>query len=724
MPQIRWHIIPLICTVISVLLIWAAAFITSPVIGRMQWLLYVSGILSLSALFLFRRKISAAEQELEQQKQLFRQEKENFEKIRKEWEQESEKRLVLIQKKEVAISQKLMTFHEWMEFPSGIEEESADREIHTGDFTKQDQAVLELLKERTDRLFDKIRSNRYQESGRFQKDLLMTDIYDLITSVARIYHPESQNPLLETSVEQLLRSTNRIALQVLVMLEQLPLDIKTYNLKKIYETVQAGVKAYGIYKSIDPYWTYFRPVYYLGRFALGSNPVTLGVTWALGELAKGGSKMISSHLAKRYVLNLLCEMVFIIGNEAAGVFGGDFRHREINWIYGAELTELLRCFSVSRESLGGGLNEIGQIRLRNEYDRIFLYRCLASRKSASPDRFAARNFLCAGDCQIIARRLERFSEKFVRAKANDLEEWKKKAEERLGCRMLLESKKSADRPAAEKAEESIISLAGFIMEVKGPNPDELPVLLSQTRMITLLSEENRRRIVQKLGNEPPMIFDYPDIEPSDKILADYFHDLIEISVKVYPHALRGDEMIREAARYFRHSDPKSLKKEMDKMTSDCLAEKLIPESPEKKIAPRAAFGLLSCLEEDESPCFVYKNIKISTSGNPEDMQPGLKDAELWLMGTSYRLVLAAVPEKEEQVTVFPLWEAGRTDAHKALTERIENRLTDDCRLTGGKWLENGENRQTSHPEIIVSGNAISTYKNYFRLLEDFCRKAV
>jgi len=728
MIRIRWHIIPLICIILSTLLVWTSAFAASADLGGLQWLLYLSGLLSLSGLFLFRRKMSAAEVELEQQKKSLHEEKENFEKIRKVWEQESEKRLVLIQKKEAAISQKLMTFHEWMEFPSGIADESAETEIPGGEFLKQDQAVLELLKERTDRLFDKIKNNRYQESGRFQKELMMGDLSDLITSVARIYHPESQNPLLETSVEQLLRSANRIALQILVVLEQLPLDIKTYNMKKIYETVQAGVKAYGLYKSIDPYWTYFRPVYYLGRFAMGSNPITLGVTWALGELAKGGGKMLSSHLANRYALKLLYEMVFIIGTEAAGVFGGNFRHREVNWIYGAELSELISRFPLSREALATGLNEIGQLRLRNEYDRIFFYRCLAARKSASPDRFPARNFLSAGDCQIIARRLERFYKKFLCAKAGEAEEWKKKAGERLGCLLLVESEKAADRPAAQKAEDALISLAGFVMEVKGTHPDELPAILSLTRMITVPDEENRRRIVQKLSQEPPMIFDYPDMEPSDRMIADYFRDLTEISVKVYPYGLRGEDMITEAAQYFRYSDPKSLKKERDKMTVEFLAEKLIPESPEKKIPPRAAFGLLSCLEPEESPCFVYKNIKIILSGKsgnmPDSLKENLKDAQIWLMGTSVRLVLIAVPEKEEPERPFvPLWEADRTEESKAQTQRIENRLTDDCRLVRGKWTENGIS-SVSRPEIIVSGNAITTYKNYFRPLEAFCGQAV
>jgi hypothetical protein len=724
MNKSRWHIFPVTCLLISVLLICLTAFYVSPLPGNLQWIFYASGMLSLSALFIFRRELHTAESELEKKKtalekdrQVFSEEKEELVRERKKFAQEIEQKSLDIRKKEKLLSQKLMTFHEWAEFPSAPASENTSPEISPEEshreFQQLDQAVVKLIRERTDLVFEKIRQNNYQENGHFRKEGLVEDISDLIRDVARIYHPESENPLLETSVEQLLRSLNRIALQLLVLLEQLPLDLKNYNLKKISETVQTGVKAYGMYKSIDPYWNYFRPVYYLGRFALGSNPVTLGVSWALAELAKGGSKMLASHLAGRYALRLLYEMISIIGNESAGIFGGDFRHREPNWIYAAELTELLRHFPVSQESLAGSLNEIGKLQLRSEYDRIFLYRCIANHKSAAPDRYEAVRFLSSGDRQSIALRLESFSKKYLPDAQTETEKWKPDAETRLCCKIRTESN-SQEKNTEEKAMDALRSLAGFFMEIKGAKPEDLPELLIPASMISRLDEKKRREIIKELSEEPPMIFDFPDMEAGDPLLADYFRDIMEAGARTRPYALRGDGIVQEAARYFHYSSSRSVRKEMDAMTVNLLAEKLSEASPEKKFSPPAALALLSCTEEGEEPVFIYKNLRMETPGSREENIPFPKDAQLYLMGTSRRFLIITFSEKTAEIPPHILWEGKKNDVR---TERMENRFTDDCRITGGRWMQEEKSSADSLPSFIVSGAAMLSYQKYFRALE-------
>ena len=79
---------------------------------------------------------------------------------------------------------------------------------------------------------------------------------------------------------------------------------------------------------------------------------------------------------------MLHDMVRVIGYEVASIYGGDVRHRDANWIYGVELAELVSRFPLSRDSLSSALKEVGSVQLLNEYDRIFLYRCLAAHRSA------------------------------------------------------------------------------------------------------------------------------------------------------------------------------------------------------------------------------------------------------------------------------------------------------------------------------------------------------
>lgn len=438
----RWHLLPILMVAAGVVVVWAAVYAGGAAPGRLQWVLYAGGLVALAGAFLFRRELSTEEirlleqrREIDENRARLQEEEARLGEARKAVEAELTRRTRLIEQREADLFQKLMTFHEWMEFPEGLG--AGEAPADSGRFEK-DQAVMALIRQRTEQLFEDIKNRVYQKDGRFEKGRLLMDMLALMESVARIYQPGSENPLLETNVELLLRAANRIALQMLVVLEQLPLDIKSYSFRNIYESVQTGIKIYGVYKAANPYWNFLRPVYYLGRYGLGANPVTLGVAWALGEMAKTGARKLSSHLANRYALNLLHDMVFIVGSEAAGIYGGDFRHRESNWVFGAELTDLMRRFPITQEMLLHGLNEIGRLRLRSEYDRIFFYRCLAARKSADPGRVDARRFLAEPERTAIARRLAAFFNRHIPHDAfRKTRLWKADAEARLGVVIII-----------------------------------------------------------------------------------------------------------------------------------------------------------------------------------------------------------------------------------------------------------------------------------------------
>jgi len=440
--RIRWYHLPIALVSVGVLVVCGAAYVSAGVLGKLQWVFYSGGAVCLVGVFLFRRALSVEElhhidrlQDLETKMARLKEEKAGLEKARKAMTAEIARRSQVIRQRESDLFQKLMTFHEWMEFPEGL---AVDEPSVLPERLAQDQAVMDLIRRRTEQLFEDIKNKTYQQNGRFEKGRLTMDMMNLMESVARIYQPDSENPLFETNVELLLRAANRIALQMLVALEQLPLDIKSYSIRNIYDSVQTGIKVYGAYKAANPYWNFLRPVYYLGRFGLGGNPVALGVTWALGELAKTGAKKLSSHLADRYALSLLYDMVFIVGSEAAGIFGGDFRYREGNWIFGAELTDLVRRFPLSENTLVQALAEIGRLRLRSEYDRIFFYRCLAARKSADPKRVDARACLSETERTAIGERLTTFYSRHVPpASPRKVKRWKSEVASRLGIDLDL-----------------------------------------------------------------------------------------------------------------------------------------------------------------------------------------------------------------------------------------------------------------------------------------------
>jgi len=710
-----WKISSIILISISICLVIITACITSNNHGNLQWILYGACFLLISALFCLKKESEISESSIEAEQ--------NEIEAREKTLKDSEKRL---QKRENEFTQKLIKYYEWLEFP--VEKESEEREAEEIELFK-DQKVLEFLERRTEALFEKIKSNHYYEAGIIQDHLIFQDLKDLIESVAKIYKPDSENPLLETSIEKLLRSINRISLQLLILLEQLPLDLKGYNIKSMYENIRAGVRAYELYKSAKPYIPLIRPVYYLGRFVLGTNPVAIGAGWAFGEIFTRGTQKLSNHLVNQYALNLLHDMVFIIGNEAAEIFGGDYRHREICWIYGSELTDLICRFPLSQEMLLNALNEISNLRLRSEYDRIFLYRCLASHKSASPERFEACTCLSPADRQSIASRLEAFIKNYMSANPKDLLKWKEDTENRLGVKIQLdmvnfifEDEKKKEHKIKNKRAEAIRSLAGFLLDLKQKQTEDLTAILEGTTLLKNTETNQREEILRDIQDIPPMIFDYPDLEPSDKLLDDYLKDLIRLSVRIFPHDGAGDMAIDGAAHYFRKK-PDSLQKEADQMYVDFLAENILPESPEKRIKPHIAREILAYMNPEEYPLFLYTDISVEDEFSNKLRLPLKKD--LWLIGTNQQnLILSGIcssKKNETDESSIIMWKGGKTGDNPISVERIKKKFNDDRRLKGGLWLWEPAKELKNPPVLILSGQTMNRYETYFHvLMSRFC----
>ncbi len=694
-------------------MLWTA-YAAAEILGNRRWVLYGGGILILAGAGVLSWSRRCRTQEIEARRTGLGR-----------METALQERAERIGRRQRELARQLMQLHEWTEFPGGdlIRPASDDHLPVAEDLGEKDRAVAALLEKRTEILFEKIKNNAYQTGGVFQKERLVEDLIGLVEDVARIYNPGSKRPLLETSVERLLRAANRISLQLLLLLEGLPLDIKSYNLQTTYETIRKGIRAYGVYKSAEPYLSYARPFYYMGRYALGAAPVVLGAGWAVSQMVKSGARRFSTSMANRYALGLLGDMVRIIGGEAAGVFGGDYRHRDPNWIYGAELTDLVAACALSPDIHRFAIEEISGLALRNEYDRIFLYRCLASGTSAGPNRFADPASLPMDQRETVAKRLERFHKRCLRGISDEsggLAKWRRDAEGRLGVKIRLAEKDLPAPPSEEKTATGVFSLAGFLLEVKGRDPEETPAMLSGTRMFESLGAVERDTLLKALLAAPPMVFEYPEMETGDRHVADFLSDLISLTVKIHPRNEEMDAVVADAARHFRKKDLVAVKKRLDREYVDFLSASLREDSPEKRISPQVARSLLYMLMEDESPRFLYRSIHLRTEEGSGKSVPFPPYAEPWLMGTDRRLVLAAVNRRFQSPPIL-VWsvQKSRDGSETATVSRLEGRFRDACRLMGGGWHWDRLEATASHPAILISGAAMGRYKRFFRPLIEF-----
>ncbi|MFP6765835.1 MAG: hypothetical protein VB858_19550, partial [Planctomycetaceae bacterium] len=158
----------------------------------------------------------AQQLKLDEESAALREQQEQLNSIRSELEQELTNRAQRIDAREVELDNRLITFQEWLEYP---QTETADNEATCTDVTArksaqelsaEDQQVHDLLEAEASALYEKLKNSFYRHpDGNFDAVKARDDLLDLITRVAKIYRPESDNPLLETSVEQLLRAGSR-----------------------------------------------------------------------------------------------------------------------------------------------------------------------------------------------------------------------------------------------------------------------------------------------------------------------------------------------------------------------------------------------------------------------------------------------------------------------------------------------------------------------------------
>jgi hypothetical protein len=711
MNQHRWQWLPIGLIVAGVIGVVVAAAANATRLGWWQAIIYAGCVAAIGATLLFRRKLTVADVELETLRQRLADdqnrlgvERSQFEELRISLQQELTQSASRLDKREQALADRLVTYHEWMEFPQPLDLKSSPREdAKLEDLARQDRQLQELLKAETQVLYDNILQNKYAAEGKVLLSVIRDDILTLVTRVARIYQPTIEQPLLEASLARVFRAISRASLQMLVVLDELPVDVKQASLSTLHGYVRSAVKTWRMYKSAEPYWPYVNTAYYLGRFALGANPLALGAWWFVGNLGSRGAQAVAKHLIDRQALALLSHLVRVIGYEVAGIYGGDFRHRDANWIYATELTELVSQFPLSRDSLAHALREIGALELRSEYDRIFLYRCLASGKSAGAGRYAASVVLTMDERRAVATRLERFLDAFVHGKSADrMHRWKKAAEGRLGIKLSIVMKSSA-MSVREQLVDATRSLGSFLVATKQLEPSETAKLLADTAIVRELPAEERSAVLASLSENTSFFFEHPDLDPDGNLVDKYLDDLAALHARTAPRAAEIEETLEDVAAYLRRP-AKQMRMRIEQSYAAALAERLPSEFPQRRISLAAARAALDLLADpmDEGR-FLYGPVKLEW---PEGVKSEIvSDGTGWLLGIDRRLLLFTSGNQPRVI-----WQANPRDVHAEATRQL---LTTSCRLTGGQWLLAGHEQPLA---IRVNATLVASYGTYFRPL--------
>jgi len=475
-------------------------------------------------------------------------------------------------------------------------------------------------------------------------------------------------------------------------LEELPLDVKEYSIQSIYDYVEKGVKAYGVYKKFEPYKPYVDTAYYLGRFAMGASPISLGAWWLVGTIGQKGAQALTTHVIEGQALTFLHNLIRVIGYEVAGIYSGNFRHRDPNWFYAVELVELIHTFPASRKSLDRGLNEIGRLSLRSEYDRIYLYRCLAAHQSAKPDQFDSSVLSTAERSQIASRLEQLFHEDIHGATAERTEEWKTALEHRLNVQMKLDSVLASKRSEQESLALAARSLASFVVDVKSREADEIAAILESTQTLKRIDASARAQWLLTTEKNPPFYFEPPDLDPNADTTVDYLEDLATLAVETAPYGNRTKELFIEVGHFLRQ-DEKETTGKFDQILTASVSRNLAASQPDGEMTPMAAGALAAHLAPETKIRFVYSNLTLDPSA------AGANDAFLFATDDDLRLM---------QTDGTELWRSD--DSARVSQQTLLGQ--GHCQISGGRWLD--ETRRMIKIDLPI----LSGYATHFQPLLD------
>ena len=686
--------------------------------GIAEATLIVVGSTAALAAICARRRVTDADRELGNERVEIKAERGELAARRSEIEQfmatateQLTDRARLLDSREMHLADRLVNFREWLEYPQA-EADTLDNfpKRSQRELTAQDHEVLKIINEESQQVYRRLREGHYKPpEGKIDGQKIRDDAHAFIIRVAQVYRPGVENPLLETSLDQLLRAGSRACLHLLVVLERLPLNPKDQTISALHGYLQKALKAYELYSTAQPYFGYMQSVSYFGRWVAGATPLTLGLTWALTELGKRGAKTAANWFLDQQAVALLNEVVRVIGFEVASIYGGDFRHRDPNWIFASELTDLMSRFPLSRENLAQALREIGSLHLRSEYDRIFLYRCLSMHQNVK-SLAHAHEMLTLLDREQITRRLERFYQSFIHGKTRKaVDDWRAGVERRLGLKLHLPDtlpatlpEKSADQPHGEQLK-AVSSLAAFMICVKGCPIDELETRLNFADLFRALDDASRRDLIEGLADNPPYAFEPPDLDVSLPTVSQYVTDLCRLAARSRPWDVQPDEIVLETAVFLGQEFTK-VKKQLDREYGDAFVTLLPKDAPGSNLDALVAKVALAELSRDESLLFAYTGTNIRW---PSQISLPGGDRKSGLIGTSARLILIETSDR------------GFVAASSSMTgltlEKIPGRLIDDCQIAGSTWTIEGH-EGTAAIGVRISGSMISRFDSYFRPL--------
>ena len=308
---------------------------------------------------------------------------------------------------------------------------------------------------------------------------------------------------------------------------------------------------------------------------------------------------------------------------------------------------------VNHRCLSQSLQEIGALALRSEFDRVFLYRCIAEGVGARAEQYKAVHVLTPDERQAVAHRLERFANAFFGAASpKRLKAWQAEAEKRLDIRIQLNEQTDEENPQA--AIDAVRSLMGFLVEIKQFEAEQAWNRVAETKSMQALDQSQMDSLRSEWDKSPAYFFELPDLQPNSATAGSFLEQLVQLAVTTAPRDPDDSDLLGNVAAFLR-TDEKQLEKMLREQSNAAVASRL--PNPPQQLEIQASLALLNFLDDVEQPLFVFAGIQPKWAESPPE--EWTQSDDLLLLGDENHIRAIAVAEGSECQVI---WRAARGEA--------------------------------------------------------------
>ncbi len=230
------------------------------------------------------------------------------------------------------------------------------------------------------------------------------------------------------------------------------------------------------------------------------------------------------------------------------------------------------------------------------------------------------------------------------------------------------------------------TLAGFLLDVKGCEPEQLSRWLPATETWRGLDEPERAALLQSWLDAPPFLMEFPLLHPTDAASDMLLRDLAELAALAPPWDPAMEQAAVSIAVYLKR-DPQQYAATLGKRLVQALAQRTTAALP-RAITADVARALLNILQED-LPAYAVLHPVLPVWGEaaaaeaPQDggaarqLQMAGEAKQLWLLGYQQGLVVVEVGLAPRVV-----WTADFADVQ---VETSSGWLGGRIELQGGTW---------------------------------------